>query len=172
MTTGAYRFLHVISNEPRSWNSFGHPELLRYDRRLRGNHMLNRGNTVFAKPAASQRRVASIAALGLLLVVSVAAHAQGKPSSGTWKFAVSGDSRNCGDVVMPAIAKGAERTVRRFTGISATTASSPISTKTIARSIPKPRSESILPTPGPTSSSTRSMPLAACLSFWRLETTK
>jgi hypothetical protein len=26
---------------------------------------------------------------------------------GTWRFAVSGDSRNCGDVVMPAIAKGA-----------------------------------------------------------------
>ncbi len=26
---------------------------------------------------------------------------------GTWHFAVSGDSRNCGDVVMPAIAKGA-----------------------------------------------------------------
>jgi hypothetical protein len=25
----------------------------------------------------------------------------------TWRFAVSGDSRNCGDVVMPAIAKGA-----------------------------------------------------------------
>jgi hypothetical protein len=27
--------------------------------------------------------------------------------SGEWRFAVSGDSRNCGDVVMPAIAKGA-----------------------------------------------------------------
>jgi hypothetical protein len=26
-------------------------------------------------------------------------------SEGTWRFAVSGDSRNCGDVVMPAIAK-------------------------------------------------------------------
>ncbi len=25
----------------------------------------------------------------------------------TWRFAVSGDSRNCGDIVMPAIAKGA-----------------------------------------------------------------
>jgi hypothetical protein len=30
--------------------------------------------------------------------------AQNSPS-GTWSFAVSGDSRNCGDVVMPAIAK-------------------------------------------------------------------
>ena len=28
------------------------------------------------------------------------------PASGTWKFAVSGDSRNCGDIVMPAIASG------------------------------------------------------------------
>ena len=26
--------------------------------------------------------------------------------AGTWKFAVSGDSRNCGDIVMPAIAAG------------------------------------------------------------------
>jgi len=26
--------------------------------------------------------------------------------AGTWKFAVSGDSRNCGDIVMPAIASG------------------------------------------------------------------
>ena len=34
------------------------------------------------------------------------AHAQDQ-SSGTWNFAVSGDSRNCGDVVMPAIAAGA-----------------------------------------------------------------
>jgi hypothetical protein len=38
----------------------------------------------------------------LSLALSVAAAAQ----QGTWRFAVSGDSRNCGDVVMPAIAKG------------------------------------------------------------------
>src|SRR5260370_23484900 len=29
--------------------------------------------------------------------------------SGVWNFAVSGDSRNCGDVVMPAIAAGAKK---------------------------------------------------------------
>jgi Calcineurin-like phosphoesterase len=29
-----------------------------------------------------------------------------KPNSGNWYFAVSGDSRNCGDVMMPAIAAG------------------------------------------------------------------
>src|SRR3954471_998166 len=28
------------------------------------------------------------------------------PPTAVWKFAVSGDSRNCGDVVMPAIASG------------------------------------------------------------------
>src|SRR5436305_1533214 len=26
-----------------------------------------------------------------------------------WRFAVSGDSRNCGDVVMPAIARGVQK---------------------------------------------------------------
>jgi hypothetical protein len=32
----------------------------------------------------------------------------------TWKFAVSGDSRNCGDVVMPAIAAGVKQTGAEF----------------------------------------------------------
>jgi hypothetical protein len=32
----------------------------------------------------------------------------------TWHFAVSGDSRNCGDVVMPAIAQGAVRDQAKF----------------------------------------------------------
>ena len=45
----------------------------------------------------------------LLLLFAVAPlHAQEKPDpGGSWKFAVSGDSRNCGDIVMPAIAQGA-----------------------------------------------------------------
>jgi hypothetical protein len=34
----------------------------------------------------------------------------GKP----WHFAVSGDSRNCGDVVMPAVAQGAARDQAQF----------------------------------------------------------
>lgn len=42
-----------------------------------------------------------IAALSLLTVLSSAQQASDKP----WRFAVSGDSRNCGDVVMPAIAR-------------------------------------------------------------------
>lgn len=32
-----------------------------------------------------------------------------QPKRGDWKFAVSGDSRNCGDIVMPAIAAGVRR---------------------------------------------------------------
>jgi hypothetical protein len=49
-------------------------------------------------------------ALGLALTGIVAAHGDGGPvqgaGSGAWRFAVSGDSRDCGDVVMPAIAAG------------------------------------------------------------------
>ena len=44
------------------------------------------------------------AALALFLFSSALA-AQSAPR-GVWKFAVSGDSRNCGDLVMPAIAAG------------------------------------------------------------------
>jgi hypothetical protein len=40
----------------------------------------------------------------LVLWCSATALAQEQPQTGTWRFAVSGDSRNCGDVVMPAIA--------------------------------------------------------------------
>jgi hypothetical protein len=38
------------------------------------------------------------------------------PSPGSWRFAVSGDSRNCGDVVMPAIARSvaAQRDVQFY----------------------------------------------------------
>ena len=40
---------------------------------------------------------------------------QSKPAQGpTWRFAVSGDSRNCGDIVMPAIADGARRDGANF----------------------------------------------------------
>jgi hypothetical protein len=42
-----------------------------------------------------------------LLLAAAAAAAGAAGPDGSWKFAVSGDSRNCGDVVMPAIAAGA-----------------------------------------------------------------
>jgi hypothetical protein len=46
----------------------------------------------------------------LLVAISSAAVAQ----NGPWKFAVSGDSRNCGDIVMPAIAEGVRQSGAEF----------------------------------------------------------
>ena len=43
----------------------------------------------------------------MALLALIAAPAQGADSSQTWYFATSGDSRNCGDVIMPAIAADA-----------------------------------------------------------------
>jgi hypothetical protein len=40
------------------------------------------------------------------LVLALIAPLSAQNPAGAWKFAVSGDSRNCGDVVMPAIAAG------------------------------------------------------------------
>lgn len=48
---------------------------------------------------------------GVMLCVC-SALAQTAP--GTWKFAVSGDSRNCGDIVMPAIAAGVRASGAEF----------------------------------------------------------
>jgi Calcineurin-like phosphoesterase len=42
--------------------------------------------------------------LATLLAAGVAVAQTRGAENGTWKFAVSGDSRNCGDIVMPAIA--------------------------------------------------------------------
>jgi|SRR5208337_2317277 len=53
----------------------------------------------------------------LLLTLCCAGRLRGqeKPSSGgSWRFAVSGDSRNCGDIVMPAIAQGVRRDGAEF----------------------------------------------------------
>jgi len=47
--------------------------------------------------------------MGLLLAVTLSADAQQ-----SWQFAVAGDSRNCGDVVMPAIAKSVQATKAQF----------------------------------------------------------
>jgi len=51
--------------------------------------------------------------LPLFLVCSLSCLAQTPPEP-VWKFAVSGDSRNCGDIVMPAIAKGVLKDGARF----------------------------------------------------------
>jgi hypothetical protein len=50
-----------------------------------------------------------IALCSLLLAAAVAASA-----AEPWRFAVSGDSRNCGDVVMPAIARGVQKDGAQF----------------------------------------------------------
>ena len=51
----------------------------------------------------------------LTLAAPVDLAGQSEPAgSPTWRFAVSGDSRNCGDIVMPAIAEGARRDGARF----------------------------------------------------------
>src|ERR1035438_1328519 len=51
-----------------------------------------------------------ILALLLILCATASLGAQEPPNSAaSWKFAVSGDSRNCGDIVMPAIAQGTRR---------------------------------------------------------------
>ncbi|HEY4640756.1 MAG TPA: metallophosphoesterase, partial [Thermoanaerobaculia bacterium] len=50
-----------------------------------------------------------------LLVLPIAALAQTTPASdGSWHFVVAGDSRNCGDVVMPAIAEAAKNNNAKF----------------------------------------------------------
>ena len=50
-------------------------------------------------------------ALALLLFpLAVLAQTTPPASDGSWHFVVAGDSRNCGDVVMPAIAEAASAT--------------------------------------------------------------
>ncbi len=57
------------------------------------------------RPAAQLLRIAVYASLAIFLAATLTAQGS-RSSKGTWKFAVSGDSRNCGDIVMPAIAAG------------------------------------------------------------------
>src|SRR6202158_5669609 len=55
----------------------------------------------------------SIAAATLLAPAFEPAVAQ-QPPGVTWRFVVSGDSRNCGDVVMPGIAETAKKNQAAF----------------------------------------------------------
>ena len=53
----------------------------------------------------------------LLIFTAALASAQNQPPAqpgSQWKFALSGDSRNCGDIVMPAIAKGVRASGAEF----------------------------------------------------------
>lgn len=52
--------------------------------------------------------------LSLLALLALSAEAAQTTEPETWKFAVSGDSRNCGDVIMTAIAAGAIKDDSQF----------------------------------------------------------
>ncbi|WP_449425510.1 hypothetical protein [Rhodanobacter lindaniclasticus] len=56
----------------------------------------------------------SVLMLALFAVTSHAASPQKAGTDGSWTFAVSGDSRNCGNIVMPAIAAGARHDERQL----------------------------------------------------------
>lgn len=63
------------------------------------------------------RRTRSALVVFAAIIFSLLAQAQtGPPASdaSVWHFAVSGDSRNCGDVIMPAIAAGAKKNGAAF----------------------------------------------------------
>ena len=60
------------------------------------------------------RSTGRLALIALLIgALSTVAHAA-RPRPSAWTFAVSGDSRNCGDVVMPSIAAGVRASAARF----------------------------------------------------------
>lgn len=52
--------------------------------------------------------------IAILLAIAPAFAQNSSSDFGAWTFAVSGDSRNCGDVVMPAIAAGAKKNAAAF----------------------------------------------------------
>src|ERR1700679_3130964 len=52
--------------------------------------------------------------ISLLVVLCSCSLAAQNRSSRSWKFAVSGDSRDCGDIVMPAIAAGVHKSGAAF----------------------------------------------------------
>jgi len=59
------------------------------------------------------RHIAWLILAWLILFAGLALLAQNRPTR-SWTFAVSGDSRNCGDIVMPAIAAGVRKSGAAF----------------------------------------------------------
>jgi hypothetical protein len=55
------------------------------------------------------RRIVFAIGVTILLTLAVEPSFAQQPSGGPWHFVASGDSRNCGDVVMPAIAETAKK---------------------------------------------------------------
>jgi hypothetical protein len=62
------------------------------------------------------KTISALLALSASLLQAQAARpiTQQNPQATTWTFALSGDSRNCGDVVMPSIAQGAKGASAEF----------------------------------------------------------
>ena len=60
------------------------------------------------------RRLAFAVAVASILVLIVQHASAQQAASGTWRFVASGDSRNCGDVVMPGIAETAKKNQAAF----------------------------------------------------------
>ena len=60
------------------------------------------------------RRVLFAIALAFGLVSTPQAASAQQPAKKAWRFLVSGDSRNCGDVVMPGIAETAKKNQAAF----------------------------------------------------------
>jgi len=60
------------------------------------------------------RRILLTIAVAILFALAIQPAIAQQPSGGTWRFVASGDSRNCGDVVMPAIAETAKKNQAAF----------------------------------------------------------
>jgi hypothetical protein len=60
------------------------------------------------------RKTLVVIAFALLLLLAMKPAAAQQPAGGAWRFVASGDSRNCGDVVMPGIAETAKKNQAAF----------------------------------------------------------
>ena len=60
------------------------------------------------------RRLTWVFAAALLFGLAARPASAQQSANGTWHFVVSGDSRNCGDVVMPGIAETAKKNQAAF----------------------------------------------------------
>lgn len=60
------------------------------------------------------RKVSLAVMVAGILTLTVRPAAAQQPTGETWRFVVSGDSRNCGDIVMPAIAETAKKNQAAF----------------------------------------------------------
>src|SRR5580658_3918828 len=61
-----------------------------------------------------RRRINHLSPFFLVFFISLGYFAHASASNTSWTFAVSGDSRDCGDVVMPAIAAGVQKHGAQF----------------------------------------------------------